>query len=73
MTEALQVGNAVDPRRMGQALAQVLVFSGPVQLAQALLPAPSFSMSGNNEHLAGAAKDVLTKFQKLVAAERETI
>jgi hypothetical protein len=72
VTEVLQVGNAVDPRRMGHALAQVLVFSGPIQLVQALLPAPSFSISGNNEHLVGAAKDLLTKFQKLVA-EGETL
>jgi hypothetical protein len=63
---ALQVGNAIDPIYMGRELSDLLHFSGPVQVVRALGPSPMILGAGNNDALAGAAKDVLTKFEKVI-------
>jgi hypothetical protein len=71
--DALQVGKAVDPRRMGPELADLMYFCGPVQEIRALGPSPVIPAAGNNEILVQAAKDVLTKFEKVIAEAAKTI
>jgi hypothetical protein len=63
---ALQVGNAIDSRRMGPELADLLYFSGPIQVIRALAPSPGIPTPGNHEILIHAAKDVLMKFESVV-------
>ena len=63
---ALQVGTAVDPIYMGRELSDLLHFSGPIQVVMALGPSIVVPTAGNNDALVRAAKDVLTKFEKVI-------
>jgi hypothetical protein len=64
--EALQVGEAVDSRRMGPELSDLMHFCGPIQAVRALGPLPTLVQPGNNENLLHSAKDVLTKFERVI-------
>jgi hypothetical protein len=69
---ALGMGNAIDPRLMARELAEILRFSEAIQLVRALAPSTEVVQVGNTENLVSLAKDILSKFERvIVEAGRE--
>ena len=65
IVEVLQTGKAIDPTLMTRELAQLLAFSGPLQVVNALAP-PSYVEQGNTENLVAAAREILGKFERVI-------
>jgi hypothetical protein len=60
--------DSVATQSLKKELWDLLQFSGPIQVVKALAPSSAIAGSGNTESLVLMAKEILGKFQRVIAA-----